>query len=164
MKNLIILFGLIAISSMWSCKTTKSPVVVNTPEVPEVPEAPEVPDVLEAPVVAAGPPEVEETVGDVPVQMDVVVAEDAVEDMVVAASVAISTFVYYTIEDVNGRDKFVEQSVEGDGTFSTVEGENRLTIVEDGTNKQINCKQMMHPQLKTDVYVEIGDDTEDRAH
>ncbi len=158
MKNLIILFGLIAISSMWSCKTTKSPVVVNTPE------APEVPDVPEAPVVAAGPPEVEETVGDVPVQMDVIVAEDAVEDMVVAASVAISTFVYYTIEEVNGRDKFVEQSVEGDGTFSTVEGENRLTIVEDGTNKQINCKQMMHPQLKTDVYVEIGDDTEDRAH
>lgn len=128
MKNLIYFLGFIAISSTWSCKTTKNSNVDNDPNEEEV--------------------------------IDVPIAQDAE----VLGTMAITQFVYYTIEKSDGKEKFVEQSVLGDGVFETKNGEERLTIIENGTDRQINCKQMMHPKLKTEVFVDIGDETDVREH
>lgn len=150
MKNLFFLIGFVAISSMWSCKTTKDTVVISPPDVPEVPVVEDAP-VMQGPVMSSDVTSSEGTV--------VVADED-----VVLGTIAITEFVYYTIEMADGKEKFVEQVVAGDGVFFNENGEERLTITLDGTNKQIMCKQMMHPKLKTDVYVEIGDDSETRDH
>ncbi len=83
---------------------------------------------------------------------------------IVLSTQAVTAWVYYTIENNNGTDVFVEQEVLGDGEFGEENGTETLRIIQDGTGRVINCVKMMHPKQQKEVYVEIGGDTPERQH
>jgi hypothetical protein len=135
MKKITNLICFMALLSLIACKTTKT--VTYTEVITEVEE----------------------------VVTEAVIAEDAVIAMdVMASPSAFSVITYYTIEKQGQREVWVEKSVVGTSEISMASGKERLIITPEGSDETIICKKQTHPDLNMDVYLEIGGDSDERAH
>lgn len=103
-----------------------------------------------------------------------VILEDSDEDGIVdildeepdtLPTQAIEVISYYKIEMNGGKEEFVEKIVEGTSRFETSnEGLELMIVTPTGSDQEITCKKVTHPNTLEEVYLDIGGDNKIRAH
>ena len=81
-----------------------------------------------------------------------------------SAIIMVEEFIYYEIEIIGNKEKFVEKHVFGTSETVVANGKTQLIITEEGSERTIVCELRMHPELEREVFVDIGGDEPVRQH